>query len=95
MDKKNRAAFGGFLHGNQKADFAGENPAEYLAPEVSVCDFALENGFSLSTVTEDYGSSGTGSCMESYGNAASAIAAESYGETEPAAAAEGYGSVGF
>ena len=52
MDKKNRAAFGGFLHGNQKADFAGENPAEYLAPEVSVCDFALENGFALSTELE-------------------------------------------
>ena len=47
-------AFSGFLHGNQKADFAGENPAEYLAPEVSVCDFALENGFSLSVPTHPY-----------------------------------------
>ena len=34
MDKKKRAAFGGILHRNQKADFAGENPAGYLAPEV-------------------------------------------------------------
>ena len=65
MDKKNRAAFGGFLHGNQKADFAGENPAEYLAPEVSVCDFALENGFALSVRTEGL-STGfyTGEAME-------------------------------
>ena len=67
----------------------------YLSPEVTVCAFAPEQGFALSTVTEDYGFSGTGSCMESYGNAASAIAAESYGETEPAAAAEGYGSFSF
>ena len=83
MDKKNRTAFENFPDGNQKADFAGENPAEYLAPEVSVCDFALENGFSLSTVNEDYGSSGTGSRMESYG------------EADPVTATEGYGSVGF
>ena len=68
---------------------------EYLSPKVSVCAFAPEQGFALSTVTEDYGFSGTGSCMESYGNAASAIAAESYGETEPAAAAEGYGNISF
>ena len=52
MDKK-RTAFGGFLHGNQKADFAGENPAEYLAPGVSVCAFAPEKGFALSVQTEE------------------------------------------
>ena len=52
MDKKNRTAFKGFLHENQKADFAGENPAVYLAPEVSVSAFALEKGFALSVATE-------------------------------------------
>ena len=56
---------------------------EYLSPKVSVSAFAPEQGFAFSTVTEDYGFSGTGSCMESYG------------ETEPAAAAEGYGSFSF
>ena len=55
MDKKIRMAFSGFLHGKRRADFAGENPAEYLAPEVNVCDFALENGFSLSVRTESLG----------------------------------------
>ena len=54
MDKKNRTAFKGFLHENQKADFAGENPAVYLAPEVSVSAFALEKGFALSVATEQF-----------------------------------------
>ena len=55
----------------------------YLPSVVEVISIPLEQGFALSTVTEDYGFSGTGSCMESYG------------ETEPAAAAEGYGSFSF
>ena len=55
----------------------------YLSPEVTVCAFAPEQGFALSTVNEDYGTSGTGSSTESYG------------ETESAAAAEGYGSDSF
>ena len=70
----------------------------YLPPVVEVISIPLEQGFALSTVNEDYGTSGTsgtGSSTESYWNAASAIAAESYGETEPAAAAEGYGSFSF
>lgn len=66
MDKKNRAAFGGFLHGNQKADFAGENPAEYLAPEVSVCDFALENGFANSVYSSKSGTIGVNRYNESW-----------------------------
>ena len=59
MDKKNRAAFENFPDGNQNADFAGENPAGYLAPEVSVCDFALENGFAVSILNYNTASATT------------------------------------
>ena len=55
----------------------------YLPPVVEVISIPLEQGFALSTVNEDYGTSGTGSSTESYG------------ETESAAAAEGYGSISF
>ncbi len=82
MNKK-RTALKNFLFRNQKADFTGENPEEYLAPEVSICDFAPEKGFALSMMTEDYGSSGTDNGTESYGN------------TDPDAANEGYGSISF
>ena len=67
----------------------------YLSPKVTVCAFAPEQGFALSTVTEDYGFSGTGIGAEGYGLSGTGSCMESYGETEPAAAAEGYGSFSF
>ena len=55
----------------------------YLSPEVTVCAFAPEQGFALSTVTEDYGFSGTG------------IGTEGYGSVPGGSGMEGYGSVSF
>ena len=65
----------------------------YLSPKVTVCAFAPEQGFALSTVTEDYGFSGTGIGTEGYGFSGTGIGAEGYGLSGAGTGAEGYGSV--
>ena len=67
----------------------------YLSPEVTVCAFAPEQGFALSTVTEDYGFSGTGIGAEGYGLSGAGTGAEGYGSVPGGSGMEGYGSISF
>ena len=66
----------------------------YLPSVVEVISIPLEQGFALSTVTEDYGFSGTGIGTEGYGFSGTRIGAEGYGFSGTGIGAEGYGLSG-